>query len=80
MQIIIKSNKFEFATLKVTLNYSVMVVGIHTSLELTYNMNWDFLRVILHIMFLISCSAYREGGGGEKPSRRICKVSQETMQ
>lgn len=50
MQIIIKSNKFEFTILKVTLNCSVMVIGVHSGLELIYNLNWDFLHVILHIL------------------------------
>lgn len=50
MQIVIKSNKFEFTILKVTLNCSVMAIGVHSGLELTYDLNWDFLHVILHIL------------------------------
>lgn len=27
-----------------------MVIGVHSGLELAYDLNWDFLHVILHIL------------------------------
>lgn len=59
-----------------------MVIGVHSGLELIYNLNWDFLHVILHILCsgldITQCLTW--GKKKRKPSRRICKPSQETVQ